>query len=162
MSGLADGQGAEVTAGVAAGVTDRHGRRLRVLAARLAVVAVLVVGGLFVSAQLPDPGPARAADPVAAADPVPAPAPAPYGGALDNPDPGGSFDDSQVLEVAMLGLGSLNGLAFAAVVIVSRFRGSSAAETRRALMSRTAAGVPSGPRGPSPRRLGVTRHRNAL
>ncbi|WP_208114221.1 hypothetical protein [Actinomycetospora succinea] len=110
------------------------------LVGRLLVVAALAVGGLLGSAELPDPGPALAADP------VPAPAPVPYGGALDNPDPGGSFDDSQVLEVAMLGLGALNGLAFAAVVIVSRFRGSSAAETRRALMTRTTAGVPSGPR----------------
>jgi hypothetical protein len=72
---------------------------------------------------------------------------APYGGALDAPDVAGEFDDEHLLEVAMLGLGSVNGLAFAAVVIVSRFRGSSVAETRRALMARTSRGVPSGPRG---------------
>ncbi|MEJ2887800.1 hypothetical protein [Actinomycetospora aeridis] len=154
MDGPAAEQGTDVTHG---GSPGRGGPWLRSLVGRLAVVACLVVGGLLVSAQLPDPGPARAADPVSAADP--APAPAPYGGALDAPDPGGSFDESQVLEVAMLALGSLNGLAFAAVVIVSRFRGSSAAETRRALMTRTARGVPSGPR---PRRIGGTRHRNAV
>ena len=129
-----------------------HGAtRFAGIVGRLAVVALLALGGMVVSAELPDPGPALAADP------APAPAPVPYGGALDNPDPGGSFDDSQVLEVAMLGLGALNGLAFAAVVIVSRFRGSSAAQTRRALMARTARGVPSGPR-PRP---GGNRHRSA-
>lgn len=119
--------------------------------ARIVVVGLLAVGGMLVSAHLPDPGPALAADP------APAPVPVPYGGALDDPDPGGSFDDSQVLEVAMLGLGALNGLAFAGVVIVSRFRGCSAAETRRALMSRTSRGVPSGPRP----RLGGTGRRGA-
>ncbi|MEJ2865002.1 hypothetical protein [Actinomycetospora flava] len=129
----------------------RGGARVAGILGRVLVVAALAVGGLIGSAQLPDPGPALAADP------APAPAPVPYGGALDNPDPGGSFDDSQVLEVAMLALGSLNGLAFAAVVIVSRIRGSSAAETRRALMTRTARGVPSGPRP----RLSSTRHRGA-
>lgn len=138
--------------GTADTVRGRGGTRLAGLAARVALVAGLACGGLVLGAQLPDAAPALAADP------VPAPAPAPYGGALDAPDPGGSFDDSQVLEVAMLALGSLNGLAFAAVVIVSRFRGSSAAETRRALMSRTTRGVPSGPR---PRPMGRTRHRGA-
>ncbi|MDD7917532.1 hypothetical protein [Actinomycetospora callitridis] len=89
--------------------------------------------------------------PASAADPVPA-VPAPYGGQLDAPDPGGMFDDEQVLEVAMLGLGSLNGLAVAGVLFVNR-RGSAGAalETRRALMARTDRGVPSGPRGPARR-----------
>lgn len=105
---------------------------------RVLVVACLATGALLGGAQLPGTGPVLVADTV--------PAPAPYGGALDDPDPGGSFDDSQVLEVAMLGIGALNGLAFAGVVIHSRIRGSSAAETRRALMARTARGVPSGPR----------------
>ncbi|MFC5140767.1 hypothetical protein ACFPK1_21200 [Actinomycetospora rhizophila] len=126
-------------------VRGRGGTRLAGVLGRIVVVALLALGGLL------------AAAPAFAADPVPAPGPAPYGGALDNPDPGGSFDDSQVLEVAMLGLGAVNGLAFAAVVIHSRFRGSSAAETRRALMTRTTRGVPSGPRP----RLGGTRHRGA-
>ena len=86
--------------------------------------------------------------PAFAADSVPAPVPAPYGGQLDAPDTAGTFDDERVLEVAMLGLGSLNGLAVAGVLLVSRFRGSasSALETRRALMTRTDRGVPSGPR----------------
>jgi len=89
--------------------------------------------------------------PASAADPVPA-VPAPYGGQLDAPDPGGTFDDEQMLEVAMLGLGSLNGLAVAGVLFVNR-RGSAgtALETRRALMARTDRGVPSGPRSPARR-----------
>ncbi len=89
--------------------------------------------------------------PASAADPVPA-VPAPYGGQLDAPDPGGTFDDEQMLEVAMLGLGSLNGLAVAGVLFVNR-RGSAGAalETRRALMARTDRGVPSGPRSPARR-----------
>ena len=107
----------------------QHGLR-RALAA-----GVLVTGALLAGAPA-----ALAADPV--------PAPAPYGGALDAPDPGSNFDEEQMLEVGMLGLGTINGLAVAGVVIVSRFRGSSAQATRRALMARTSAGVPSGPRRP--------------
>lgn len=108
-----------------------------------AVLGVLAVGLLL--GLLVGPAPAFAADPVL-------PAPAPYGGQLDAPDPGGTFDEEHVLEVAMLGLGSLNGLAVAGVLFVSR-RGSasSALETRRALMARTDAGVPSGPRSPARR-----------
>ncbi|MDD7937663.1 hypothetical protein PHK61_04415 [Actinomycetospora lutea] len=132
-------------------VRGRGGTGLAALVGRFVAVAFLAVGTLLVGAPL------SSASPALAADPAPAPAPVPYGGALDNPDPGGSFDDSQVLEVAMLGLGALNGLAFAAVVIHSRIRGSSAAATRRALMTRTARGVPSGPRP----RFGGTRHRDA-
>lgn len=129
--GGADGSG---------GAVPGRARRLTTVVARGAAVGLLVAGGLLLGAELPDPGPALAADP------VPAPAPVPYGGALDAPDPGGSFADEQVLEVAMLGLGAVNGLAFAGVVIVSRLRGSSASATRRALMARTGRGVPSGPR----------------
>lgn len=90
--------------------------------------------------------------PALAADPVPV-VPAPYGGQLDAPDPGGTFDDEHMLEVAMLGLGSLNGLAVAGVLFVNRRGGAnSALETRRALMARTDRGVPSGPRSPARRR----------
>jgi hypothetical protein len=109
---------------------------LRGLAAAALTAGVLLVGTPALAA----------ADPAPAADP--GPVTAPYGGALDAPDQAGEFDEEHVLEVAMLGLGSVNGLAFAAVVIVSRFRGSSVAETRRALMARTSRGTPSGPRAP--------------
>jgi hypothetical protein len=116
---------------------------VRGLAAAALTAGVLLIGTPALAAPLLD-APRPAAD--AAADP--GPVAAPYGGALEAPDQPGEFDDERVLEVAMLGLGSVNGLAFAAVVIVSRFRGSSVAETRRALMARTSRGVPSGPRAP--------------
>src|SRR3954470_14539437 len=121
------------------GHTGRTGRdmgvRARGWAGRVLAGTLLVTGALVLGT------PAA----LAAGDPVPVPAP--YGGALDAPDPGASFDDEQALELAMLGLGTVNGLAFAGVVIVSRFRGSSAEATRRALMARTSQGIPSGPRG---------------
>ncbi|WP_165825905.1 hypothetical protein [Actinomycetospora cinnamomea] len=98
----------------------------RGLAALLLTLGVVVLG----------------APPALAADPVPGPAP--YGGQLDVPDAEGVFDGEHALEVAMLALGSVNGIAFAGVVIASRFRGSTASAIRRALMARTARGVPSG------------------
>jgi hypothetical protein len=101
------------------------GERARGWVGRVLAGTLLVGGSLLLGAPM-----ALAGDPV----------PAPYGGALDAPEPGASFDDEQVLEVAMLGLGTVNGLAFAGVVIVSRFRGSSAEATRRALMARTSQG----------------------
>ncbi len=118
-------------------------RRGAALLLTLGVLALaFLAGGLLLGAPS-----------ASAADPVPA-VPGPYGGQLDAPDPGGTFDDEHMLEVAMLGLGSLNGLAVAGVLFVNR-RGSasSALETRRALMARTDRGVPSGPRSPA-RRLG--------
>jgi hypothetical protein len=103
---------------------------------RGAAVLLLALGGLLALGLTPAlatvPGP-----------PVPT---GPYGGQLEAPEPGTTYDDEQMLEVGMLALGSINGLAFAGVVIVSRFRGASAEETRHALMNRTAPGVPSGRR----------------
>lgn len=133
--GRADGRRGRVTRDRARGSRGSAGRAL--------AVGLLIVASLLLGA------------PVALAGPDPAPTP--YGGALEAPDPGSSFDDEHVLEVAMLGLGTVNGLAFAGVVIVSRFRGSSAEETRRALMARTSRGVPSGPRRPRLRPLAVGR-----
>lgn len=72
-----------------------------------------------------------------------APTPQPYGGALDGADPGDEVSAEQVLEVGMLCLGTLNGLAFAGALIASRLRGPSAAQTRHALASRTGAGTVS-------------------
>ncbi len=106
---------------------------------RGAAVLLLALGGLLALGLTPALGAAPAPPPV----PVPT---GPYGGQLEAPEPGTTFDDEQVLEVGMLALGSLNGLAFAGVVIASRFRGASAQETRHALMNRTDPGVPSGPR----------------
>jgi hypothetical protein len=107
--------------------------------ARGVAVLLLALGGLLALGLTP----ALAAAP---APPVPT---GPYGGQLEAPEPGTTFNDEQMLEVGMLALGSINGLAFAGVVIVSRFRGASAEETRHALMSRTDPGIPSGrrPRG---------------
>jgi hypothetical protein len=124
----------------------RPGSRPRSLRGAALVLTLGVLALAFLAGGL-----LLGAAPASAADPVPA-VPAPYGGQLDAPDPGGTFDDEQVLEVAMLGLGSLNGLAVAGVLFVNR-RGSagSALETRRALMARTDRGVPSGPRVPARR-----------
>jgi hypothetical protein len=111
---------------------------------RAAAVLLLALGGLLALGLTPAlatvPGP-----------PIPTGA---YGGQLEAPEPGTTFDDEQMLEVGMLALGSINGLAFAGVVIFSRFRGASAEETRHALMNRTDPGMPSGRR---PRRTRRTR-----
>jgi hypothetical protein len=129
---------------------ERAGRDGRTEGARpgsLRGAALLLTLGVLAPAFLAG-GLLLGAAPASAADPVPA-VPAPYGGQLDAPDPGGTFDDEQMLEVAMLGLGSLNGLAVAGVLFVNRRGGAGAAlETRRALMARTDRGVPSGPRRP--------------
>jgi hypothetical protein len=113
--------------------------------ARGVAVLLLALGGLMALGLTPAlatvPGP-----------PVPTGA---YGGQLEAPEPGTTFNDEQMLEVGMLALGSINGLAFAGVVIVSRFRGASAEETRHALMNRTAPGVPSGLRPRGSRRTGA-------
>jgi hypothetical protein len=71
------------------------------------------------------------------------PGPQPYGGALERVDPGDQVSGEEVLEVAMLTLGTVNGLAFAVAMIASRLRGPSTAQTRRALITRTGAGVVS-------------------
>lgn len=71
------------------------------------------------------------------------PGPQPYGGALERSDPGDEVSPENVLEVAMLALGTVNGLAFAVAMVASRLRGPSTAQTRRALIARTEAGVVS-------------------
>jgi hypothetical protein len=71
------------------------------------------------------------------------PGPQPYGGALERVDPTDQASSEQVLEVAMLTLGTVNGLAFTIAMIASRLRGPSTAQTRRALIARTGAGVVS-------------------
>ncbi|HEY2191040.1 MAG TPA: hypothetical protein VGH76_01890 [Actinomycetospora sp.] len=69
--------------------------------------------------------------------------PQPYGGALERVDEGDRVTSEQVLEVSMLALGTLNGLAFAVAMVASRLRGPTTAQTRRALITRTGAGVVS-------------------
>jgi hypothetical protein len=121
-----------------AGRVDRVGQvgRLGGTVGRALAVLALTVGALLLCSPVS-----------LAADPAPAPVPAPYGGALDAPEAGDLFSGERALEVAMLALGTVNGLAVAAAVVVSRFRGTNAYATRRALMARTNRGVPSGPRG---------------
>ena len=72
-----------------------------------------------------------------------APGPLPYGGQLSRMDPGDEVSPEKVLEVAMLALGTINGLAFAVAMVASRLRGPSTAQTRRALINRTGAGTVS-------------------
>ncbi|MFC5066246.1 hypothetical protein [Actinomycetospora atypica] len=81
----------------------------------------------------------------ASAQDVPGPpsGPQPYGGQLGRMDPGDEVSSEQVLEVGMLALGTVNGLAFAVAMVASRLRGPSAAQTRRALINRTGAGTVS-------------------
>jgi hypothetical protein len=67
--------------------------------------------------------------------------PKPYGGQLEKADVDTVATAEQVLEVGMLTVGTVNGLAFAVATIVSR--GPSTAQTRRALTERTGAGVVS-------------------
>ncbi|WP_433783218.1 hypothetical protein ACQPX6_24750 [Actinomycetospora sp. CA-101289] len=115
------------------------GGRGREAVGRVLATLALVLGALFLFV----PG-------ALAADPAPAPGPAPYGGALEAPEAGDLFTGERALEVAMLGLGAVNGLLVAGAVIFSR-RGNDAYATRRALMARTSRGVPSGPRRPGVR-----------
>lgn len=72
-----------------------------------------------------------------------APGPQPYGGALEQVDPANRVTSEEVLQVGMLALGTLNGLAFVVAMIASRLRGPSTAQTRRALITRTGAGTVS-------------------
>lgn len=117
------------------------GEVLRRSVARCAATLVLAAGGLLLVGGAP--ALADAAHGSVPVPSVPAGPSEPYGGALDNPEDSSLWSDERVLEVSMLVLGTLNGLAFAGAMIVSRFRGSSASETRRALMSRTDRGVAS-------------------
>lgn len=71
------------------------------------------------------------------------PTPEPYGGQLGQMDPGDEISSEQVLEVGMLTLGTVNGLAFVIAMVASRLRGPTAAQTRRALINRTGAGTVS-------------------
>lgn len=68
------------------------------------------------------------------------PTPQPYGGQLGRMDPGDEVSSEQVLEVGMLTLGTVNGLAFVVAMVASRLRGPTTAQTRRALINRTGAG----------------------
>ncbi|MDL5155738.1 hypothetical protein [Actinomycetospora termitidis] len=79
---------------------------------------------------------------VASAQTPPA-TPQPYGGQLEQMDPGDEVSSEQVLEVGMLTLGTVNGLAFVVAMVASRLRGPTTAQTRRALISRTGAGTVS-------------------
>lgn len=69
--------------------------------------------------------------------------PQPYGGQLGRMDPGDEVSSEKVLEIGMLTLGTVNGLAFAVAMAASRLRGPSTAQTRRALITRTGAGTVS-------------------
>ncbi|HEY2225834.1 hypothetical protein [Actinomycetospora sp.] len=119
----------------AVATSDGGGRRIGTpviaglgIAAVLAIavaVLVAVLGAGTATAQAGDPGPQ------------------PYGGALERIDPGDEVSGEHVLEVAMLTLGTVNGLAFAIAMIGSRLRGPSTAQTRRALIARTGEGVVS-------------------
>ena len=122
--------------GLDAVVTDgvRDPRRGRAVVAGLGVVAVLAVATALLVALLG--GTARAQT---GTDP----APQPYGGQLEQVDEGDRITSEQVLEVGMLTLGTLNGVAFVVAMIASRLRGPSTAQTRRALIARTGAGVVS-------------------
>ncbi|WP_018334199.1 hypothetical protein [Actinomycetospora chiangmaiensis] len=79
---------------------------------------------------------------VASAQDAP-PTPQPYGGQLGKMDPGDQVTSEQVLEVGMLTLGTVNGLAFVIAMVASRLRGPTTAQTRRALINRTGAGTVS-------------------
>ncbi len=116
-------------------ITTRVGRLIAGLV--LALLALPALGGVALAADGDPPGAS----------------PAPYGGLLDSPDPGEQVGGDQVLEVALLTVGCLNGLAFAGAMIASRLRGSSHAATRRALSARTGRGrVSEAPRRRRPDR----------
>ena len=71
------------------------------------------------------------------------PGPQPYGGQLERVDTNDQVTSEQVLQVGMLALGTVNGIAFVIAMVASRLRGPSTAQTRRALIARTGAGVVS-------------------
>ena len=109
------------------------GRGRRSVAARVGAAVLLGLLALLLTT-----GTASAQD-----GPVPPSGPQPYGGQLTRMDPGDEVSSEKVLEVAMLALGTLNGLAFAVALVASRLRGPSTAQTRRALINRTGAGTVS-------------------
>jgi hypothetical protein len=102
------------------------------IVAGLGVVAVLAIATALLVALLGGTAAAQTA-----------PGPQPYGGALDQVDPSDQVTSEEVLEVGMLALGTLNGLAFAVAMVASRLRGPTTAQTRRALITRTGAGTVS-------------------
>lgn len=73
----------------------------------------------------------------------------PYGGQLNQPGSGVPGDGSS-LDIGMLGLGGVEALALVGAGVVDRWRGPTAEQTRRALMTRTDPGKPSGPRPTRP------------
>jgi hypothetical protein len=109
------------------------GRGRRTVAARMGAALLFGLLALLLTA-----GTASAQD-----APGPPSGPQPYGGQLGRMDPGDEVSSEQVLEVGMLALGTVNGLAFAIAMVASRLRGPSAAQTRRALINRTGAGTVS-------------------
>ena len=113
---------------------SRGPRGGRAVVAGLGVVAVLAIATAVLVALLG--GTARAQT---GTDP----GPQPYGGQLEKVDETDRVTSEQVLEVGMLALGTLNGVAFVVAMVASRLRGPSTAQTRRALIARTGAGVVS-------------------
>jgi hypothetical protein len=109
-------------------------RRGRTVVAGLGVVAVLAIATAVLVALLG--GTARAQT---GTDP----GPQPYGGQLEKVDETDRVTSEQVLEVGMLALGTLNGVALVVAMVASRLRGPTTAQTRRALIARTGAGVVS-------------------
>jgi hypothetical protein len=119
---------------------------------------------------------AHAEPAVSAAEGSPDASEGPYGGQLDGADPGGLPGDESLFEVGLLGLGGVNALGLAGAAVVDGWRGPTREQTRRALMTRTDPGRPSGPKpqrlptqprpaSPPPPRRGVSRgagaHRRA-
>jgi hypothetical protein len=109
-------------------------RRGRPVVALLGVVAVLAVATAVLVALLGGSATAQTGTD---------PGPQPYGGQLERVDTDDQVTSEQVLEVGMLALGTLNGVAFVIAMVASRLRGPSTAQTRRALIARTGAGVVS-------------------
>jgi hypothetical protein len=117
-------------------VTDggRGPRRWKPVVAVLGVVAALAVATAVFVALLGGSTTAQTGTD---------PGPQPYGGQLEGVDTNDQVTSEQVLEVGMLALGTLNGVAFVVAMVASRLRGPSTAQTRRALIARTGAGVVS-------------------
>jgi hypothetical protein len=113
---------------------DRDPRRRSVVAG-LGVAALLAIATAALVALLGGTATAQTGT-----DPGP---PLPYGGQLEQVNTADQVSSEQVLEVGMLALGTLNGVAFVIAMVASRLRGPSTAQTRRALIARTGAGVVS-------------------
>ena len=112
----------------------RGPRRGRPVVVLLGVVAVLAVATAVLVALLGGSATAQTDTD---------PGPQPYGGQLERVNADDEVSSEQVLEVGMLALGTLNGVAFVIAMVASRLRGPSTAQTRRALIARTGAGVVS-------------------